>query len=156
MPRFPQEPTFGAAIQRTIYETTDGKHFSMVEAAEHHQDRINQAAQATAELRNGASLLHALTAAGMSFASGLDELSEITKDTELVISHWQCRDNPGYKPQWVNHDGRVFCFGYAGSWSGPYGGLVKLVDLVSYYAAAEKWRERHDELWRKVHRALTD
>ena len=58
-------------------------------------------------------------------------LGEMTKDTKLVISYWQCRDTPGYCVCHFDEKG-IYVSGHAGSWSGPYGNYVDLGCLVRY------------------------
>ena len=60
-------------------------------------------------------------------------LAEVTKDTKLIISHWQCRDQPGYQPRHVDSDGMVYVSGDAGSWSGPYGSKCSPQDVARYW-----------------------
>ena len=116
------------------WATSDGKEHPSEQWANEWESRIDAAAQATELLESGASIACCLQA--MDYLPKIDPILErVTKDTQLVISHWQCCDTPGYKVQRFLPDGRVVVYGDAGSWSGPYGGDVTIADLT-YYAKA--------------------
>lgn len=117
------------------FETSDGELHRTREAASYAQRRIDGAARATELLEHGHSLGEALREGGFLRAGVYPDLDEIFASTKLVIHHWQCSDKPSYQPVRVQKDGRVFVFGDAGSWSGPWGtpGGVALDDLVRYW-----------------------
>lgn len=82
----------------TMWITGDNeKHYSR-EAAERWQHQCDLAALATERFRlEGISLLAALQVAGIRVSEEVRAaLSRVIKDTALVISHWQCREQPGY------------------------------------------------------------
>lgn len=113
------------------YVTTDDREFRSLDAANRHQVSVNAANKATEQLRDGMSIAEILH--GMNYPAEQDEILEkVTKNSELVISHWQCQDTPGYRPVRVLPGGSVCCWGNAGSWSGPYGGAVTITQLVRY------------------------
>jgi len=123
-----------------MYEAEDGKQFrDEVQCAEYEQQCADLAA-AHDLLADGATLMAALTRARRTrpwWDSGLSVedkviLMKITKDTGFVVQHWQCSDEPGYKPHELNHDGRVQLWGDAGCWGGSYGNWVSLTDLLRY------------------------
>ena len=78
---------------------------------------------------------------GKSIGEIYDELSitvvdpvlyDVNKDSQLVISHYQCRDTPGYKPCGFNENMNIKCFGNAGSWSGAYGNWENSESVARY------------------------
>lgn len=112
------------------YETTDGKNFSTFDSAERHQKRIRGAEHATLILQNGGALADALRALGESAIDPI--LEQVTKDSKLVIEHWQCRDTPGYQPKEIATSGEIFVWGNAGCWSGSYGSWISVSDVARY------------------------
>lgn len=122
--------------QVTVFETSDRTLHRTREFAEDHQRRIEGAKRATAMLEQGASLGTALRENGFLHpAAPLPELDEVGIGTKLIISHWQCRDEPGYTAREVDPRGMVFVYGHAGSWSGPFGEWITPSDVAHY------WRE---------------
>jgi hypothetical protein len=118
--------------QVTRWKTTDGEEFSSESNAIYWQHQIDTAEEATRLLNEGKSVADCLRAIGCQ-AMVTDEIFEaITKDSKLVISHWQCRETPSYMPIRFTPKMEVFCHGDAGSWSGAYGGNVDLKSLVRY------------------------
>ncbi len=110
--------------------TEDGKEHRSLESAEDWDKRILLAEKATKLLREGATLE---TIAGVIGVQCPDNLKDVTQDFQFMISHWQCKDTPGYKVIQVNPEGTLWVYGDAGSWTGPYGDEhVKWKDL-SYY-----------------------
>jgi len=111
--------------------TSDGKEHGYEEWAIEWDEKIEAATKATEMLRSGMPVAYCLRA--IDYPADIpDVLEYVTKETQLVISHWQCRDTPGYKPIRFRPDGRIDVWGYAGSWSGPYGGAVKIETLAEY------------------------
>lgn len=122
----------------TMYEAEDGKHFRYEDDCLRHERKCANKDAANELLASGGSLFDALS---MLHENGLcarlsegdkEQLRKMTKDTAFVVSHWQCQDTPGYKPQDIDLDGRVYLYGDAGSWSGSYGGWVNVYDLLRY------------------------
>lgn len=134
----PTEQTWPRAVTR--YETSDGKTFSIEGCAVDWQRAIVAARLATAALEQGEDLAEAYAlfyreAHGREApAEYLVGLAGITRRSQLVISYWQCRDTPGYRPNQFNPDGSIFVHGDAGSWSGPYGCDVDVRALIHYIA----------------------
>lgn len=122
----------------TTFETSDRALHRTREAAELLQRRIDAAARANAMLESGASLGLALRENGFLRADELPELDEVTSATKLIISHWQCSDRPGYSPLRVDASGRVWCFGDAGSWSGPWGSWADASNVARYWATTKE------------------
>jgi len=124
-----------------MYQADDGGLFTSEDLCLKHERVCLHTDEANKLFQEGASLAHALDhyRLGLGFLpetlsdEDCADLKAINKDTQLIISHWQCRDEPGYKPVRIELDGAIFVYGNAGSWSGPYGGKVKLSDLLRYY-----------------------
>jgi hypothetical protein len=122
------EPRVNSIIK---WRTLDGKEFHSESAAYFHADEIDAANRANAVLEDGKSVADALRAAGWTVLDPI--LESVTKDTKLIIEHWQCRSEPGYTIRRFNPERTVYVFGYAGSWSGSYGNdNMPLRDLVDY------------------------
>lgn len=113
------------------WKTKDGDEFYSLESAAYHAEQIALSEKATETLNSGGSVAEALRGVGKE-KSIHPVFEKITKDTKLVISYWQCRDQPGYKVIRFNSNWTVFVYGNAGSWSGSYGNDVKLLDLARY------------------------
>jgi len=123
----------------TKYIAEDGAEFRTAEECVQHEQLVERVYRANLMLEEGRSLLECLEAAGFHVASdNRPILAQIAKDTGLSISHWQCRDEPGYKPQYLTIKGTVYVWGNAGSWSGPYGGLCSQEDVVRYWKETYK------------------
>lgn len=121
----------------TMYEADDGKQFSSEAQCLEYEQQCEDARAASEMLQNGATLMAALTRANQTrpwWASGLtleDKvfLMNATKETGIVVRHWQCSDTPCYKVRQIGNYGRVHLFG---DWGGPYGNWVHLLDLLRY------------------------
>ena len=132
----------------TMYEAEDGKQFQAEAQCVEYEQQCADLASANDMLGNGATLMSALTRAHQTrpwWGSSLTAedkviMTKITKDTGLVVSHWQCSDKPVYKPCGLNHAGQVRLWGDAGRCSGSYGNWVDLADLLRY--ARNTVRER--------------
>lgn len=129
--------TFPCAVE--MYETSDGKLHDRRSKAESHEKRIAAVAEANRLFVAGASLTGAMREAGLLPDGICLDLDEVFTTTELVIRHWQCRDNPGYRPCSILIDGGVYVHGHAGSWSGPYGSACTLQDLSRYWRDTKEW-----------------
>lgn len=130
----------------TKYEAHDGKLFGNEADCLKHEDACASLAAANEMLQNGSTLMESLTClhrAQVEWGNRLSAedktcLMRITKDTGFVISHWQCRYEPGYKPCELDLAGRVYLWGNAGSWSGAYGGWCSVDDVLRYAADTVK------------------
>lgn len=120
------------------FETTDGRLHRSRSSAEYHQTRIDNTARANDLLVKGASLGVALRESNLVPAECYPELDEVFTTTKLVISHWQCRDEPGYSVAHVEDDGGIYVFGHAGSWSGSYGAVCSLMDVSRYWIETKR------------------
>ena len=115
----------------TRWITSDGRIYSSQERAQRWEGQLDAAELATEMLARGSSVAECLRA--IDYPAEIDPiLNRVTKDTQLVISYWQCRDTPGYKPTRFCADGRIVAYGDAGSWTGPYGGEITVAELVRY------------------------
>lgn len=124
----------------TMYEAEDGKQFRYEDQCLRHEEECANLKAANELLNSGATLMQALERFHMThkwWDSGLTDedkavLSRMTKDTGLRVRHWQCSDVAGYKPCELDLGGRVYLWGDAGCWSGPYGGWAQLDCLLRY------------------------
>lgn len=117
----------------TRWVTSDGKDHCSLSAAEYHAGQMDKAAKASAVLEAGGSVADALRAADWTYASAVPEVLErVTKESKLVIEHWQCRDTPGYQVRYFTSARDLYVHGNAGCWSGGYGSRVSLADLARY------------------------
>lgn len=113
------------------YRTTDGKEFWSLDEATRYQVSVNAANKATEQLCEGMSIAEILRRTD--YPGEPDAiLEQVTKDSKLVISHWQCRDTPEYKVIRVLPGGSVYCWGGVGAWCNSYGGAVTIANLVRY------------------------
>ena len=120
-----------AKIQEvSSWKTTDGEIHRNMDWAADYQFALDRAEAANEMLKEGFSVGQILE----HFEWPVDDpiLNDVTKDSKLVIWHWQCRDTPGYQPIRFNRDFTLYVAGDAGSWSGPYGDDVRLSCLVGY------------------------
>ena len=118
----------------TRYQTPDGDLHRTPEIAEYCLFESDMLGTCNDMLEAGKSIADILRHADRKVPDGI--LEHVTKDTKLVISHWQCRDEAGYQPiRFLKGLVGMFVCGYAGSWSGSYGSDVKLSDLVRYARA---------------------
>lgn len=123
--------------QVTMYEANDGKLFRDEMGALQWDIRLDKMAHANKLLEAGSNLYEVLTVMDLYSQGTLNDkrevLEQLTKNTELVISHWQCSEKPGYRVCYIDSDtGKFFVHGDAGSWSGAYGAPVGLDDLCRY------------------------
>ncbi|MGW9250496.1 hypothetical protein [Streptomyces badius] len=148
-PRLPDGVT-----TRTVYVALDGSEHGSVRGAVDKNEAIARAERANAMLAAGATVYDAARAwSWMDNPSIPDVLRKVTKDTPLIISHWQCRDTPGYTVcHFENDEYFVYVGGDAGSWSGPYGSKITLADIARY---AEDTLRKHPELAVQVASAPT-
>lgn len=86
--------------------TSDRELFQSQAQAEDHQRNIDGAKRATAMLETGSSIGAALRSVGFLLTGALPELDEVFATTELVIEHWQCRIQPGYRTVRVDNQGQ--------------------------------------------------
>ena len=114
----------------TRFETTDGdSHFSR-SSAEMFQKNIEEAKWASERLEEGWSVARILKGVGRNVPDEI--LDQVTKDSKLVVSHWQCRDEPGYQARYFEQGMRIYVYGNAGSCWGYYGASMSVVDLARY------------------------
>lgn len=135
--------TRGAMKQVTRYEADDGTLWHTQEMCKTHEQRCADLDAANEMLLSGATLMAALTRAHQTrpwWDSGLSLedkalLMRITKDTGLVIEHWQCSTKPMYRPVKLDGSCKVYVHGDPMPFSGSYGNWVTLDDLLRYARA---------------------
>ena len=114
----------------TRFETTDGNsHFSR-SSAEMVQKNIEEAKWASERLEEGWSVARILKGVGRNVPDEI--LDQVTKDSKLVVSHWQCCNEPGYQARYFEPGMSIYVYGNAGSWGGSYGGTMSVADLARY------------------------
>ena len=113
------------------WKTTDGRLHPHEPSARDHQLAMNRAQHASELFDSGMSVGECLRAVDYP-AEIPGILDSVTRESELVISHWQCQDTPGYKPIRFTLRMSMDVYGHAGSWSGAYGGEVSLESLARY------------------------
>lgn len=117
-------------LEVTMFRTTDGRDFNSRSSAECHQEKIAMAHDANMRLKRGESIAEILRANGKTVPDEI--LERVNKDSKLVIEHWQCRNTPGYQPQFFEPGLSIYVAGDAGSWSGSYGNTMSVDDLARY------------------------
>lgn len=124
----------------TMYEAQDGKLFRNESLCLEYEQRCIDLVDANDRLHNGATLMDVLTKANHTrpwlyrhlSLKDKEFLITATKDTGIVVRHWQGSDRPGYKPYQINDSGQILLHGDVGAWDGPYGNWVELKDLLLY------------------------
>ena len=128
----------------TLYEAYDGSRFIREADCLEYERQMRDAEAANEMLRNGATLMAALTRANQTRPSWdrnliLEDramLTRMTKDTGIVVELWQCRKTPDYKVCEIGHTGCLYLYGDAGSGAysgwGAYGGWLSLKDFLRY------------------------
>jgi hypothetical protein len=117
-----------------MYEAENGALFRTEAECMEHERRCAAVEVATEMISRGAPLSEVLVHAGVLAPDDarVKKLEGITKDTRLIIPHWQCSERRGYGPVRVGLDGRIYLHGDAGAWSGPYGAWIGLAELIRY------------------------
>lgn len=130
---------------KTVYVARNGKEHDDPRGALEANEDIARAEAANALLQAGATVWEAARAwSRWPQHEPPPILKQITKDTPLIISHWQCRDEPGYRVISFQDDAyHIYVGGDAGSWSGPYGNRMPIGDLAAY---VENTLRKHPEL----------
>lgn len=114
------------------WKCSDGRVFDDFGWADRHQKDLWSLRVANERLDAGDTIAECLRSAH--YLGHIDPVFEkISKETKLVISHWQCKDIPGYQPCYF-HLGLMdmHVAGDAGAWSGPWGTKVSLREIASY------------------------
>lgn len=132
----------GVRVKRiTTWETRDGRLHRDERSANVWADRLEAVDAGNAMLSEGATVADAVRRAGMRVERG-SSLERITTDTQLIVSHYQCRREPGYRVVHIANDATLRVFGDAGSWSGPYGSYEPIASVERY---AERTLRRQSE-----------
>lgn len=111
------------------WKCSDGKVYTWERGAVCHQEDIDRSELANAALESGKSIAECMRIWGRNEIAPV--FDRMTKDTPLIISHWQCRDTPGYKVCRFE-PGEIFVHGDAGSARGGYGSMMSALDLQRY------------------------
>jgi hypothetical protein len=122
----------------TLYESYDGRRFIREADCLEYEQQMQDAKAANEMLRSGATLMAVLTRANQKRPSWdrnliLEDramLTRMTKDTGIVVEHWQCRKTSGYKVCEIGHTGCLYLHGDAGA--GDYGGWLSMKDFLRY------------------------
>lgn len=123
------EPLPPGIRTETAYVARDDSRHRYLDDAVRRNQNLDEIDAANALLEAGAALYDAVKAWGRSEPP--DVLRQINKDTPLIISHWQCSDDPAYKVCKFDLRG-IWVWGDPGKWSGPYGNFVSVRDLERY------------------------
>lgn len=123
--------------QVSMYEANDGKLFRDELSALDWDVKLEKVALANQMLQDGSNVYEVLKASGIFWEGDVEEkrstLEKLTKETGLVIPHWQCSENPGYKVCFLDiQSGKILVHGDTGTWSGAYGSYMGLSDLCRY------------------------
>lgn len=122
----------------TMYLAEDGEKFYTESECLRHETALTNQGKANEMLREGRNLYNVMVQLNKdnNWWSVSEEeekvLKSVTKDTKLIIQHWQCHEKPSYSPTEVSLGGRIY-FGGVGGWSGYYGNWIESSDLVSYF-----------------------
>lgn len=111
------------------WRCSDGTVHTSENLAKYREEEIERSQRANEALEAGKSLADCLRLYGTKEPAAV--FDQMTRDTPLVISHWQCMDTPGYKVCRFEPEG-IFVHGHAGSAWGPYGAMVDYSDLRRY------------------------
>ena len=121
-----------SAIQTVSrYVCTDGREFSTMNGAEYHQGEIVKSEKANAILEAGGSVADVLRGSDWNYDIPA-VLEQLTKQSKLVVSFWQCIDDPVYGIYHFTASRKVHLWGGKAGWPGYYGGDVTLTDLQRY------------------------
>lgn len=124
----------------TLYEAYDGRRFLREADCLEYEQQMQDAKAANEMLRNGATLMDALIRANQTRPSwgrnliheDIIMLMNMTKDTGVVVEHWQFRKTPDYKVREIGHTGYLSLHAYAGGVLGGDSGWVSLKDFLRY------------------------
>ncbi len=125
--------TYPREIQ--MWECSDGERWPCVATAVYHQQQVAAAETANRLWREGHDLKSTLQAVGW-WTEYLEQETpaghRLTKDSRLVISHWQCSKEPAYRIVEFCASGRLHVFGNAVSWSNGYGENLSVAEVLRY------------------------
>lgn len=125
------------------YKTKDTRFFDSESEAIEHEQFLDDLEAANSLVQNGANILDCLLRAYRSKIYMFDAMNldcrdkviliKCTKDTGLIIRHWQCSKKPGYTVQRIQESGYLLVGGDAVSCSGPYYSEISVNDYLRYY-----------------------
>lgn len=145
-------PASAYPIRLDAWRTSDRRLHDDIRAAELHEGHLRKCRLSTQLIHEGKSLAEVLEATGEMqwHEKNRDVLSLITNDVGLIISHWQCQDNPGYRLCRRENSGKFWVSGDSGSWSGYYGNEMSLEDII-YHArdTMDRFKGMLPPVWRR-------
>ena len=113
------------------FRTTDGKLYTTKQEATSHQNAIQQAEEATKQLRDGLAVAQILHNVG--YVGEIDPILEnVTKNSRFVISYWQCCVEAVYSPVLFHTGMSVYVEGDSSQWGGEYGNKMSIEEMVGY------------------------
>jgi hypothetical protein len=133
----------------TLYEAHDGLQFSTERECLEHEQACANVERANEMLQNGSNLFDVLTVASGEFSvtKNLSEdekliLQNMTSNTGIIIEHWQCSKEPGYKVCYIKkpRNGflaplQLYVHGDPGWPHGAWGHTASVKDLIGYARA---------------------
>ena len=115
----------------TCWKTTDGKIFEDAMWAERHEAQLGRCALANKFLKEGNTVGDVLSA--VNYAGEIDPiLDRVTRETKLVISHWQCSDKAEYRPALFQTNMSIHVCGGEALFGGTYGDDIPIRELARY------------------------
>jgi hypothetical protein len=127
-------PDETVSVPRRIdcWKCSDGRIFERESWAIDWQRDLDNTAKANEALETGESVGECLVIRGTKREYVPEVLFKITRNSGIVIRHWQGQEKAGYKVCEFKPNGDVFVFGHAGCWSGAYGCDISVRDLARY------------------------
>jgi hypothetical protein len=129
----------------TMYEALDGNQFYTEHQCIEYEEVCENVRAANTMLAGGATVMAALnrcnqTRPGWDSNLSADDkivLMSVTKNTKLIVEHWQCFKEPIYSPIEIDRYGRIKLWGKsdrrnASSYASSYGNFVHLSDVIRY------------------------
>lgn len=125
-------PASAYPIRIDAWRTSDGKMHDSEAWAQSREADLRTYRLSTQLIHEGKSLAEVLEATGEMryFERDRNVLSLITNNVGLVIRHYQCRDEPGYRVCRRTESGCLWVNGDAGSWSGYFGSEECLSEVI--------------------------
>lgn len=126
------------------YQSEDGALWDSEQQCLQHESEVAELKEANHMLGRGSNLLECLKVVHKKYGPQFkftgeqqDALQNITRDSKIVIQHWQGNREPMYSPSQINLGGNVYFWGIGG-WSGCTGGWLSVDDIVRYWAHTQE------------------